>query len=98
LVEKLATPLTAVGTYRAHYATLVYPQKLTLTSLTSGGCSVGIVRPWTKTTELLLLLLFIIIISSLLLMCIPGAGASVSIFHCPEIASAFDFTPVMFKY
>jgi hypothetical protein len=29
----------------------LYPQKLTLTSSTSGGRSVGIVRPWTKATE-----------------------------------------------
>jgi hypothetical protein len=32
-----------------------YPQKLTLTSPTSGGRSVGIVRSRTKATELLLL-------------------------------------------
>jgi hypothetical protein len=29
----------------------LYPQKLALTSLTSGGRSVGIVRLWTKVTE-----------------------------------------------
>jgi hypothetical protein len=29
----------------------LYPQKLTLTSLTSGGRSVGIVRSWTQATE-----------------------------------------------
>jgi hypothetical protein len=28
-----------------------YPQKLALTSLTSGGRSVGIVRSWTQATE-----------------------------------------------
>jgi hypothetical protein len=30
----------------------LYPQKLALTSPTSGGCSVGIVRSWTQATEL----------------------------------------------
>jgi hypothetical protein len=30
----------------------LYPQKLALTSPTSGGLSVGIVRLWTKGTEL----------------------------------------------
>jgi hypothetical protein len=34
-----------------HVAPL-YPQKLALTSLTSGGCSVGIVHPRTQATEL----------------------------------------------
>jgi hypothetical protein len=29
----------------------LYPQKLALTSRTSGGRSVGIVRSWTKATE-----------------------------------------------
>jgi hypothetical protein len=29
----------------------LYPQKLALTSPTSGGCSVSIVRSWTKVTE-----------------------------------------------
>jgi hypothetical protein len=33
-----------------HYT--LYPQKLALTSPTSGGCSVGIVRLRTKATEL----------------------------------------------
>jgi hypothetical protein len=32
----------------------LYPQKLALTSLTSGGCSVGIVRSRTKPTEFVL--------------------------------------------
>jgi hypothetical protein len=35
----------------------IYPQKLALTSPTSGGRSLGIVRSRTKTTELLLLLI-----------------------------------------
>jgi hypothetical protein len=29
----------------------LYPQKLALTSLTSGGLYVGIVRSWTQATE-----------------------------------------------
>jgi hypothetical protein len=29
----------------------LYPQKLALTSPTSGSCSVGIVRSWTQATE-----------------------------------------------
>jgi hypothetical protein len=33
---------------------ILYPQKLALTSPTSGGRSIGIVRLWTKATELLL--------------------------------------------
>jgi hypothetical protein len=36
----------------------LYPQKLALNSPTSGGRSVGIVRPRTEATELLLLLYF----------------------------------------
>ena len=36
------------------HVTPLYPQKLTLTSLTGGGRSVGIVRSRTKATELLL--------------------------------------------
>jgi hypothetical protein len=31
----------------------LYPQKLALTSLTSGGCSVSVVRSWTNATEFL---------------------------------------------
>ena len=43
--------LTAVGTRCADHVTLLYPQKLTLTSPTGGGRSVGIVRVRTKATE-----------------------------------------------
>jgi hypothetical protein len=49
---------TAVGILHADYATRLYPQKLAVTSPTSGGRSVGIVRSRTKATELLLLLLW----------------------------------------
>jgi len=45
--------LTAVRTRCADHVTLLYPQKLELTSPTGGGRSVGIVRVRTKATELL---------------------------------------------
>jgi hypothetical protein len=48
-----------LGIRRAYHATPLYPQKLALTSPTSGGCSVGIFRSRTKATELLLLLLLL---------------------------------------
>jgi hypothetical protein len=47
----LETEITAVGINCADYATPLYPQKLALTSLTSGGRSVGIVRSRTLATE-----------------------------------------------
>jgi len=40
-----------VGTRCADHVTLLYPQKLALTSPTGGGRSVGIVRVRTKATE-----------------------------------------------
>jgi hypothetical protein len=40
------------GIRRAHHATPFYEQKFALTSQTSGGRSVGIVRSRTKATEL----------------------------------------------
>ena len=43
--------LTAVGTRFTAHVTPLYPQKLTLTSPTGGGRSVGIVRVRTKATE-----------------------------------------------
>jgi hypothetical protein len=46
------TEITAVGIRRTDHATPLYPQKLALTSPTSGGRSVGIVRSRTKATEL----------------------------------------------
>jgi len=41
----------AVGIRCADHVTLLYLQKLTLTSPTGGGRSVGIVRSQTKATE-----------------------------------------------
>jgi hypothetical protein len=41
----------AVGIRRADYATPVYQENLALTSSTSGGRSVGILRSRTKATE-----------------------------------------------
>jgi len=43
--------LTAVETRCADHVTSLYPQKLSLTSPTGGGRSVGIVRVRTKATE-----------------------------------------------
>jgi hypothetical protein len=43
---------------RADYATLLYPQKLTLTSPTISGRSVGIVYSRTQATEFVFLCLF----------------------------------------
>jgi hypothetical protein len=45
-----------IGLMCADYATPLHPQKLALTSATSDGLSVGIVRSRTEVTELLLLL------------------------------------------
>jgi hypothetical protein len=42
---------TAVMDHRVDYATPLYPQKLALTSPTSGSRSVGIVRSRTQATE-----------------------------------------------
>jgi hypothetical protein len=42
---------TAVGIRHADHVALLYPQMLALTSPTSGGRSVGIVRSRTQATE-----------------------------------------------
>ena len=47
----LLNRLTAVGIRCADHVTPLYPQKLSLTSPTGGGRSVGIVRSRTKATE-----------------------------------------------
>jgi hypothetical protein len=56
LEEKVAalvytTEITAVGIRHADYAKPLYPQKLALTSPSSGGRSVGTVRSRTQATE-----------------------------------------------
>jgi hypothetical protein len=48
----LETEINTVGIRRADHATPLYPQKLTLTSPTKGGRSVGIVRSRTKARSL----------------------------------------------
>jgi hypothetical protein len=45
------TEITAAGIRRADHATPLYPQDMVLTSLTSGGRSVGIVRLLTKASD-----------------------------------------------
>jgi hypothetical protein len=60
LKEKIEDPvqkteITAVGIRHADHATLLYQQKLALTSPVSGGRSVGIVRSRNKVTELLVI-------------------------------------------
>jgi hypothetical protein len=59
LEEQVAAPVhksenKSVGIRRADYAIPFYPQKLALTSPTSGGRSVGIVRSRTQPTEFFL--------------------------------------------
>jgi hypothetical protein len=54
--RKVAAPVkktenTAVGIRHADHAAPFYPQKLAITSPTSGGRSVGIVRSRTQTME-----------------------------------------------
>jgi hypothetical protein len=51
VVQKIE--ITAVGNRSEDYATPLYLQKLAVTSSTSSGLSVGIVRSRTKATELL---------------------------------------------
>jgi hypothetical protein len=64
LKEKVAAPAKKNLNYRrrADYETPLYPQKLALTSPTSGGHSVSIVRSRTKATELLPLLLLLLLL------------------------------------
>jgi hypothetical protein len=45
------TEITVVGIRRADHATPSIPKSLALTSPTSGGLSVGVVRYWTKVTD-----------------------------------------------
>jgi hypothetical protein len=49
-----------LGIRRADHATPLYPQKLALTSLTSGGHSVGIVRSMTKAKELVIIIMMLL--------------------------------------
>jgi hypothetical protein len=56
LDRKVAAPVyktenTAVGIRHADHVALLYPQKLAITSPTSGGRSIGIVRSRTQTME-----------------------------------------------
>jgi hypothetical protein len=53
--------ITVVRICRADHATSLYPQKLALTSPTSGGHSVGIVRSRTKPMELFIIIIICII-------------------------------------
>jgi hypothetical protein len=46
-----ASPRIILGIHHADHVASLYPQKLALTSPTSGGHSVGIVRSWTQATE-----------------------------------------------
>jgi hypothetical protein len=57
-VSDLENRDTAVGIRRADYATLLYPQKWALTSPTSGGRSVGIVRSQIQATDFSFLVLW----------------------------------------
>jgi adenine C2-methylase RlmN of 23S rRNA A2503 and tRNA A37 len=61
LTEKVAaqvkkTEITAVGIRHDDHVAPLYPQELTLTSPTSGGCSVGIVVSRTQAAEFSLVL------------------------------------------
>jgi hypothetical protein len=58
-VAGLEIEIMAVGIRRTDHVTPLYAQKLALTSPTSGGRSVGMVRSRTKTTELLVIIFFL---------------------------------------
>jgi hypothetical protein len=55
----LETEITAVGIRHADHATPLYPQKMALTSPTSGGRSVSIVRSRTKATEFIHIFIYV---------------------------------------
>jgi hypothetical protein len=60
----------AVWIRRAGHSTPLYPQKLALTSPTSGDRSVSIVRSRTKATDLLLVIIILsVCLSVILLIC-----------------------------
>jgi hypothetical protein len=61
----LETEITATGIRRADHVTPLYPQKLSLTSPTSGGHSVGVGRLQTKATELLLFIILSALVDTL---------------------------------
>jgi hypothetical protein len=54
--EELENENTVAGIRCSDHATPLYPQKWELTSPTSDGRLVGIVRLWTEATELLLVI------------------------------------------
>jgi hypothetical protein len=64
----------------------LYPQKLTLTSPTSGGHSVGIVRSWTKATEFSLVKINITgnFLDLLCLHCLPSFNDTCSTIYVLE--------------
>jgi hypothetical protein len=78
------------------YATPLYPQTLALTSPTSGGISVGIVRLQTKATELLVLVIIPFFPSSfellfVFLYCFPSLISAFVCFFCFSLFSSASF-------
>jgi hypothetical protein len=55
----LENRIMAIGIHHADHMAPFYPQKLALTSPTSSGRSVGIVRSWTQATEFSLILVLV---------------------------------------
>jgi hypothetical protein len=76
----LETENTAVGINCADYATPSIRKKLSLTSPTSGGRSVGIVCLWTKTTEVFFFCSSLIIIS-------PSQWTPLNFCNCNNMAN-----------